>query len=410
MNKKINESELIKKTDAGINEFLKNTNTLNKFIINNNKLELLESKLNSFNPFRVLKIDKFEIRHSNFLAWVFNPKENHGFQDKILKKTLCDIIIHNEDKNLLTDSYEIYKHNFNDTKIYREYKNIDLLAVSKSNKLVLLIENKVNSKESKNQLNKYLEIVKREFSGYKLIPVFLTLNGNQSSNETYCTYDYEKIYQILKFSLEMNKDNINNKIIDFINYYLKIVEVMIMEDEDVKKLCKEIYNEHKEAIDLINQYISSSSFSPATEIFKEKHKNILEIAIKNNTFWFIPEDFCKYLPNNITDNWDSYYPVSFWFEKLQADSKLILHFEIGPLKDANIRLKLMTFLKENDFEIKERALKASSKYTRIFNETISFKKWDNKEELAKQMNKLYESDKAQEFEKKIFGLFNKFKF
>ena len=77
MNKKINESELIKKTDAGINEFLKNTNTLNKFIINNNKLELLESKLNSFNPFRVLKIDKFEIRHANFLAWVFNPKENH---------------------------------------------------------------------------------------------------------------------------------------------------------------------------------------------------------------------------------------------------------------------------------------------------------------------------------------------
>jgi hypothetical protein len=37
----------------------------------------LHQKFHQFNPLKVLRVDQFEIRHSNVLAWLFDPNENH---------------------------------------------------------------------------------------------------------------------------------------------------------------------------------------------------------------------------------------------------------------------------------------------------------------------------------------------
>lgn len=66
---------------------------LNKLIVNNKEFEMLNAKLNIFNPFKVLKIDTFKIRHSNVVAWLLSPNGNHGLGDKVLKKVLSKIIL-----------------------------------------------------------------------------------------------------------------------------------------------------------------------------------------------------------------------------------------------------------------------------------------------------------------------------
>lgn len=43
---------------------------------NSIEFEKLHSK---FNPFKILKVDKFEIRHSNMIAWLLDPMENHHY-------------------------------------------------------------------------------------------------------------------------------------------------------------------------------------------------------------------------------------------------------------------------------------------------------------------------------------------
>lgn len=61
--------------------------------------ELRKKENKEFNIFKILKLDKYEIRHSNFLAWLLNPKESHNLGDKFFKqffqvalnKTLEDI-------------------------------------------------------------------------------------------------------------------------------------------------------------------------------------------------------------------------------------------------------------------------------------------------------------------------------
>lgn len=52
---------------------------LEQFVIDNPELEQLEDLLAKFNIFDVLKLQRQEIRHSNFLAWLFDPSGSHRY-------------------------------------------------------------------------------------------------------------------------------------------------------------------------------------------------------------------------------------------------------------------------------------------------------------------------------------------
>ena len=61
-----------------------------------NKISELINKYEIEQPniFRILKVDNYEIRHSNFLAWLFDPAENHGLGNLVFK-TFIKILFEN---------------------------------------------------------------------------------------------------------------------------------------------------------------------------------------------------------------------------------------------------------------------------------------------------------------------------
>ena len=61
---------------------------LEEFLLDIDILDKLDGYMNKFNVFDVLRISKMEIRHSNMLAWLLNPKETHGLGDTFLRKFL----------------------------------------------------------------------------------------------------------------------------------------------------------------------------------------------------------------------------------------------------------------------------------------------------------------------------------
>jgi len=102
------------------------------FIVNNDKLELIKAKLNRFNPFKILKIEDYEIRHSNVLAWLLDPNGNHNFDEKILKKFLLKVLMKPDNDEVLSNInlvYKIQNMNFMDICVYREMYNIDLFLL-----------------------------------------------------------------------------------------------------------------------------------------------------------------------------------------------------------------------------------------------------------------------------------------
>ncbi len=62
-------------------------------LLQDNNFELLSLELKKPNIFRILNITHYEIRHSNFLAWLLSPHEKHGFSTLFLKWFLREIFV-----------------------------------------------------------------------------------------------------------------------------------------------------------------------------------------------------------------------------------------------------------------------------------------------------------------------------
>ena len=58
----------------------------------------LHQKFYQFNPLKVLRVDQFEIRHSNILAWLLDPNETHQLGSFFLKKMLTRLVTREENE------------------------------------------------------------------------------------------------------------------------------------------------------------------------------------------------------------------------------------------------------------------------------------------------------------------------
>lgn len=103
--------------------------------------------------------------------------------------------------------------------IKKQYKNIDVVAVINQNKAIL-IEDKVHSKNHSNQLSRYADILKEEFSEKDLSLIYLK-TGDQSNyrnveSKGYKTFKRTQFINLLKSGKDRG---ITNEIyIDFLNY------------------------------------------------------------------------------------------------------------------------------------------------------------------------------------------------
>jgi hypothetical protein len=100
---------------------------LQEFVMNNHELEELEDKLQEFNIFEVLGMIKQEIKHSNFLSWLLNPKENQFIGDYLLKRLLKKVAFIGQQNGIgEVTPIDIDVWDLNQMNVYREWNNIDL--------------------------------------------------------------------------------------------------------------------------------------------------------------------------------------------------------------------------------------------------------------------------------------------
>ncbi len=202
---------------------------------NDNLLEKLEDKLKEPNIFSILKMESYEIRHSNFIAWLLDPNESHNLGHSFLKPFLEDIFSENKVdfiKNYYIDEY-ISKIELQNIKIFREYYNIDLLVIS--DEFVICIENKIFAQEHSDQLSKYTKTLEEVFKDKKHIFIFLTPLGNSAKKEEnsniYISYSYRKIKKNIEAIID-NNDKIDQKVRFYIEDYLSNLGKNIMNDSE----------------------------------------------------------------------------------------------------------------------------------------------------------------------------------
>lgn len=392
---------------------------ITRFIANNQLLDQLNSKINEFNPFKVLKVDQFEIRHSNILGWLLDSNENHFLGDLVFKKLTAEILCGDVMvKNHSLQITDILLGSFYDSEVLREWRNIDILVVSKKNNLILFIENKIHAGLADHQLDKYVNIIRAAYPSIQhVIPVFLTLSGEEAPHSEYYSFSHESILSILKSILELNQDKMNEKIFDFISYYTKTLEVLTMQDEQLISLCREIYKHHKEAIDAIVKYgaVSTSTLNQAIEMLKGNiaiidHTYNPDFHLSDTEHWFLPEALKAYLPQ-IIGSWKAPYPISFFFAA--EEKRLLLILEVGPIKNGQLRVDLVNQIARNNddnlFKINANALtNMNARFTRLRSKNIEIDDWSDADHVFERMNYLINQFKFVEVNEAIEGILKGF--
>lgn len=219
-----------------------------------NDFKRLTGKKEEVNIFKIINMVDKEAVHSDMLAWLFNPYENHNLNDKAVKGLLMQLSEKDAEYiNLLLQEYS-------DLEVYREYttnngRRIDILLESRNNKVIFIIENKIWSGEGDNQLEDYKKFIDEKYNDYNRI--FLYLTPEKERKEQYKGYThitYNTIYKIINNLLQDNQ--IKLEIRTVLKQYKEIIrrDIMGNVDKEMIDLCRKLYVEHKDALDKIMQY------------------------------------------------------------------------------------------------------------------------------------------------------------
>jgi len=232
---------------ADKNKYNEEEQALKDFLLDIDCLDPLADWTSKFNLFDILKITRTEIRHSNMLSWLLNPNENHGLNDSIIRGfTQYVATSFSED----VDVFDTLLMDYHNITIRREWRRIDIMAVSAEEKFVLCIENKIDSGEHGNQLSRYRSIVDEIYPNYKKMYIFISPNGSESSEPEYwCPMGYQDILDIVENARRKVKLLPDAELL--INNYVETIRRDIVGDERLAQICAEIYVKHQKALDLI---------------------------------------------------------------------------------------------------------------------------------------------------------------
>ena len=219
-----------------------------------NDFKRLTGKKEEVNIFKIINMVDKEAVHSDMLAWLFNPYENHNLNDKAVKGLLMQLSEKDAEYiNLLLQEYS-------DLEVYREYttnngRRIDILLESRNNKVIFIIENKIWSGEGDNQLEDYKKFIDEKYNDYNRI--FLYLTPEKERKEQYKGYThitYNTIYKIINNILHDNQIKLEIRAV--LKQYKEIIrrDIMGNVDKEMIDLCRKLYVEHKDALDKIMQY------------------------------------------------------------------------------------------------------------------------------------------------------------
>jgi hypothetical protein len=162
--------------------------------------------------------------------------------------------------------------NIDDFVVYREKYHIDILLISVNAKQLIAIENKVGAKQGRDQLKVYKEKLDDEYRDYEKLLLFLTPTDEEPDDEGWLKISYRSVLYACE-RMFRHKD-IKDKTHMLLSNYIDILKRNVMnENDEIEKLCMEIYKKHKSALDLIFENrpdISSRIFERVSTILAER--------------------------------------------------------------------------------------------------------------------------------------------
>ncbi len=222
----------------------------------------------NINIFQILKIDAYETRHTNILAWLLNSNENHGLGDAFVKEFIKSAISKN--KRFNNDILDWMFINFNNQKVDINWRCeddktkaekeglLDILIRFEDEKYLIAIENKTTSQEhkvkssGKYQTEHYKYLIDSKYTEYKKIYIFLSPQGDEPKDLGWGILTYEDIVSAIDNTT--NNTQLLPEVKMIVTNYCQIIKKHLISDEELIEECDNIYKKHQMAIDIMYKY------------------------------------------------------------------------------------------------------------------------------------------------------------
>lgn len=225
---------------------------IERLIVDDGDFAQLEAEFDNFCPFEALGLVRAEIRHGNLLAYLLNPLRPHGFNTAILRSFLLAVA-----RNVTVPRHgsilkplDVHLLDFQDAEIRREWRNIDLLIILRSTRLVIPIELKIDSSQGREQLKRYRAIVEtawKQSDGWKHVCVFLTKNEEEpEDSEHWSSLQLEELALELEAASAASGDSPHGA--SLLQAYLKMLRRHHLNDERLNELARKLWARHGEAL------------------------------------------------------------------------------------------------------------------------------------------------------------------
>ncbi len=253
---------------------------------------------NRFNVFDTLTRHHLEELHSNFIAYLLNPKEKHDFGTDFLEFFIEIVqetaVLHEEtnDKIILP---EIYLENLSKTSIKRElsiqeYGRLDIFIENPDFNIV--IENKIRDTSKGNQIERYVKYCEKQKKSFWVF--YLTPEGDaagSANGKTYYRISYrdtilkwlkkciehckEKNAPKVQHGIEFYDDILQKNILNIIdNQLLMNIKDLLKTNDDAKEILKH-WGEIKLAVEAYEKELQAEFFTKVYKKLQEKNKLLL---------------------------------------------------------------------------------------------------------------------------------------
>ena len=329
-------------------EYAGQVSALEKFASNNPDLEELERLAREFDALRFLGLSRVENTHSDILAWLLNPRENHGAGDYFLKDFLAE--------TGGATRQEIQSYDWSGTTVRREWPNevdgemglLDILILNQRENFVCAIENKIDSQEHTRQLTRYRKALEVRYPRLRRSHLFLSPGGTRpgrADDRDWIPVDYGKVLNSVEATLREGMDRENHAAAAFLRQYATTLRRNIVPDTTVETLATRIYLQHREAIDLIIRN---------REAYVQDLKQFCREAIPEQSGWGIPDSPQEKMVGFFHNDWndfDSFRAGKGWGDESKA--ALRFHFDLRNVGTVNL---ILTIPEGSSEDVTRRAL------------------------------------------------------
>ena len=255
-------------------------------------------------PFEALGAARMEIRHSNFLANLITPNASHGFSDMLLRSFIETFLSEADAKELVL---ELHLTDLSDAEIRREWRHIDLLVrIPRSHKpdVVLVVEIKIESGESRGQLERYKKTIKETYPSAETHFFFLTPDGTESSRPDWVDVAFSTILDAFENALKAGEGQPDAR--RMVELYIAMMRRHYVDNEKLNELASKIWQRHRSALEfLIGQQPNDLRDFSQEIIDSDLPKQISEELKKQGVaLTFIPDTSTNFTIRLAVPEWD----------------------------------------------------------------------------------------------------------